>query len=353
MYTPFIERNIAKIADAIDQSQQKKLAQGAYMGDPSAMAELAGVNPQLAQQIQQGMAQAEQRKLQSQVMQQNLKEKQHEQVVEIAKNSAQMPYEQARDYAANAAKDLGITAPPLTPEHHAQFVSAYGDKLTKFQEAQLAKKDSINPYQQAQLDIQNRRIDEQSQINDARIKKLENPAEKPIPPAAQKTIIENAQNLQNIKNAIDLNNGQAVGNLKGSKESTGIVKSLTPDFILSRTDPEGAPTRAAIANLKSMIVHDRSGSAVSVGEMKILKPFLPSEGDDQKTIANKLTGLYQTLENETKLYEQTYNSDQGYKNSPILEGSKNSAGKTGGVLHVDAKGNRAIVYPDGSFEEVK
>lgn len=64
MYTPFIEKNVAKIADAIDQSQQKKLAQSAYMGDQTAMSGLMAANPQLAQQIQQSKMRDEQAKLQ-------------------------------------------------------------------------------------------------------------------------------------------------------------------------------------------------------------------------------------------------------------------------------------------------
>jgi hypothetical protein len=40
---------------------------------------------------------------------------------------------------------------------------------------------------------------------------------------------------------------------------------------------------------------------------------------------------------------------------PIQQQTQQQSGqqKQGGVLHVDANGNKAMVFPDGSFEEVQ
>lgn len=146
---------------------------------------------------------------------------------------------------------------------------------------------------------------------------------KPIPPAAQKAIIENAETLKNIQDAITFNDGGEVGGLKGSKEASGLIKGITPNFLLNRADPDGNVTRSAIADLKSMYIHDRSGAAVTLNEMKILKPFLPNFDDDQPVIKEKLTRLKQIIAHRVSLYAETYNSDNGYRDSSILTGNPN------------------------------
>jgi len=78
LYNPFIERNIDKIASAINESQQKKMAEGAYMGDPQAIAQLNAANPQLAQQIQQSKMRDQQMALQKTTMEKQAKDMQRE-----------------------------------------------------------------------------------------------------------------------------------------------------------------------------------------------------------------------------------------------------------------------------------
>lgn len=352
-YTPFIERNIGKIAAAIDDSQQKKLAQGAYMGDQSAMSELAGVNPQLAQQIQQGKMRDDQVKLHKAALDKQTQEEHAAKVKGIAANIAKFDnFEEAKAYAAQAAQEAGIAAPPLDQSHFDQFKKIYGDNISKLDQAKLDvqkrsidNRGDISPYQQEQIDIANRRLDQQSQVNDARIQKLESPQLKPLPVMVNKGIIENTQAVQKIDQALDL--------LDKAPNSTG-MKGYLPNVALNRMYPEGTETRAIISDIGSLKLHDRSGAAVSASESPRLMPFIPLATDDAVTAKKKLGLFKQEYLREQEAINQAYSKDQGYTPSPLLsQQPTQSPQKTGGVMHVDAAGNKAIVYPDGSFEEVQ
>ncbi len=131
LYTPFVERNIDKMAAAMQQSQQTKLAQSAYMGDSNAMGQLYGTNPELAERIKQRRAQEKQRQLsqqgKEQATQQKTDEYNREQMETVKERMAKMPYEQAKEFGERAAAELGIEPPPLTQEIYDQIVSGYGE----------------------------------------------------------------------------------------------------------------------------------------------------------------------------------------------------------------------------------
>ncbi len=346
LYTPFIERNIDKLANAINDGQQKKLAESAYMGDEAAMGQLSGLNPQLAQQIQQGKARDEQQKLQTQAMQQQMKSRQQEQVADIAKNAAKMPFEQARDYAARSAKELGIPAPELTPEIHAQFVSAYGDKLTKFQEAQLSKKDEINPYQQAQIDIQNRRLDEQSAINDARINKLENPTEKPLNDSQSKALVfgSRMQEADKIINDMATKGITRKSDLKTVAEGVPLLGGALGALANTAQSDEQQQIEQSQRDFINAVLRRESGASISAPEFdNAKKQYFPSIGDSEAVMKQKAAN--RALATNSMLQEVPEKHRFSMSAKPTQ--------KTGGVMHVDAAGNKAIVYPDGSFEEVQ
>jgi hypothetical protein len=61
---------------------------------------------------------------------------------------------------------------------------------------------------------------------------------------------------------------------------------------VDRMDPKGVTVRAAVANLGSQLIHDRSGAAVSVLEMDRLRPFVPARTDSFAVAVNKLAGMY-------------------------------------------------------------
>ena len=129
LYSPFVERNIDKVAGSMMQAQQSKLAQSAYMGDSEALGQLYGSNPQLAQRITQQKEQQKQNKLANQAAQQkqNREADKHTQTIarQIAKDVSKMDFDQAQSYAAQQAQTYGVDLPPLTLEHHEQFKQAF------------------------------------------------------------------------------------------------------------------------------------------------------------------------------------------------------------------------------------
>lgn len=134
LYTPFIERNVDKVAGAIQQRQQNQLVRGAYLGDPGAMEQLYSVNPQAAEQIRQSRMTQEQARQKASLEQQKAAGEQQKYVraelEKAAKAMSKMPFEQAQQFAARTAQELGVEAPELTEDIHRQFVSAYGDKVS-------------------------------------------------------------------------------------------------------------------------------------------------------------------------------------------------------------------------------
>jgi hypothetical protein len=100
-----------------------------------------------------------------------------------------------------------------------------------------------------------------------------------------------------------LNNKTAIGNIDEAADLVtkhpGAVglKGVAPNIVLSRygTDDEKR-ARAAIANIGSLKVHDRSGASVTVSESPRLMPFIPTINDDAKTVAVKLKNLKREAE---------------------------------------------------------
>jgi hypothetical protein len=123
--------------------------------------------------------------------------------------------------------------------------------------------------------------------------------------------MENSQNLRMAERAKGLIEGQTVEGVKGDPNATG-MKNYLPDVLLQRTDPAGVETRAAVANLGSMIIHDRSGAAVTASEYPRLKPFIPTATDHPDTVKKKLG---QFLNEYRKINEEMtqFYSEAGYK----------------------------------------
>lgn len=142
LYTPFVERNIDKLAAGDQARQTRDLAQSAYMGDSQAMGELYGVNPQMAEKIKQSKAMELQRQQQATAFGQKQADrltKQSDRKNKIAKQIgeevAHMDFDSAVSYAAQQAQVYGIELPPLTKEAHGQFKQVgAANKSAKVQE---------------------------------------------------------------------------------------------------------------------------------------------------------------------------------------------------------------------------
>ena len=101
---------------------------------------------------------------------------------------------------------------------------------------------------------------------------------------------ENAQGAVNAARALRLLRGETVESVTGDTEATGL-KGYVPDVVLQRMDTVGVPTRAAVGNIGSLRIKQRSGGAVPAAEMDRLKPFVPRETDSPDTARTKLQGF--------------------------------------------------------------
>ena len=141
---------------------------------------------------------------------------------------------------------------------------------------------------------------------------------KQIPTSANTAIQSNLQNLQRAQDALSLVQGKNVGTSTGDGSATG-MKGYLPNSILNRVDPAGVDARAAIADLGSLTIHDRSGAAVTVAEFPRLAPFVPQPTDDRATVEKKLQRFVQVYQQEVDGMRETYGREQGYRPSPLLE----------------------------------
>lgn len=138
-----------------------------------------------------------------------------------------------------------------------------------------------------------------------------------VPTAAQNAMLENVKNLERAQRALRLLGGDDVNNPlregeTADKEATGL-KGYLPNQLLNRIDPAGVDARAAIAELGSLIIHDRSGAAVTAAEFPRLAPFIPTEKDDAATVRKKLRAFVRIYQEEQAALESAYGEDNGFK----------------------------------------
>ena len=115
----------------------------------------------------------------------------------------------------------------------------------------------------------------------------------------RKAVAKNHEQLSVIDDALKelAANPQAVG-LKRAVGDLPLMGGIA-DYINQRQDPEGIGARAQLSNVGSLIIHDRSGAAVTISEFPRLAPFVPRVGDTPDTIRKKLEKLKQNIGIET------------------------------------------------------
>jgi len=133
---------------------------------------------------------------------------------------------------------------------------------------------------------------------------------KPIPANINTAISTNDQTLKSIDEAIRL--------IKANPNAVG-WKGYAPNKILNETNPEGVDARAAISNIGSLKLHERSGAAVTASEFPRLAPFIPLVTDDAATVVKKLTQMRNVAQGEQQNLTETYTREQGYRPSPVLK----------------------------------
>lgn len=180
---------------------------------------------------------------------------------------------------------------------------------------------------------------------------------KVIPASVNTALTENKKSLSNIDTAIKLLEGEDVNigkdetgadiNMLGDKDATG-WKGYVPPVLLNRLDPKGTDARAQVADIGSLIIHDRSGAAVTISESPRLMPFIPLATDDNPTVLKKLRRLKKQMELENDSFAEQYNEDNGYQAS-----NAGSSGGGGSNLRMPKpKGQSKVIggvtyYPDG------
>lgn len=120
----------------------------------------------------------------------------------------------------------------------------------------------------------------------------------------QKAVAENKTNMTVIDDALK--------EVDAHPDAVGLQRGIADlpliggfgDAVNQRRDPAGVAARASLSNVASLVIKDRSGSAVSVSESARLRPFIPSVGDTPEAIRTKLRKLKGAIQVETDLLER-------------------------------------------------
>ena len=153
------------------------------------------------------------------------------------------------------------------------------------------------------------------------------PAElKQVPVHAQKAIVGASTAIKKIDDAIAALDS-------GTEEATGI-KGYLPDMALNRMYPEGTEARAAVADIGSLVMHERSGAAVTASESPRLKPFIPLITDDKTTALKKLRRMRQIQTDDAEALAGTYNPEQGFREFKVATPAAAPAGVDAALWNV-------------------
>ena len=128
---------------------------------------------------------------------------------------------------------------------------------------------------------------------------------KPVPQQIVSKVIENRNSIRNVD--------KALAELDKYPGGVGPGTGALGNWFTQLNDPKGNDVRAAIANIGSLIIHDRSGAAVTVSETPRLQPFIPLTTDTAETVKKKLVRLRSEVAAINDDYELQYGPDQGYK----------------------------------------
>ena len=192
-------------------------------------------------------------------------------------------------------------------------------EATRIAEARMAQSERLA---EARLNQGERRISIAEE-------KANKPSElKQVPVHAQKAIVGAATAIQKLDDAIAAMEGKA------GEEATG-WKGYLPDAALNRVYPKGTEARAAVADIGSLVMHERSGAAVTASESPRLKPFIPLITDDKATALKKLKRMRQIQADDAEALAGTYTPEQGFREFKTPDGKTPPAPKvpaaTGGL----------------------
>lgn len=168
---------------------------------------------------------------------------------------------------------------------------------------------------------------------------------KDVPPTAIKAILENDTSLRRAERAFRLVGGGVARAGETQDASATGLKGYLPNQLLNRVDPKGVDARAAISDLGSLVIHDRSGAAVTAAEFPRLAPFIPSEKDDAQTVKKKLKRFIEVYKEEQAALELTYSKENDYKSIKTM-GAGGQAPREGGASGSFAPAPVRVQTPD-------
>lgn len=148
-----------------------------------------------------------------------------------------------------------------------------------------------------------------SEANRRAVANAEAAKSKSIPEPINAAVLQNYQSLNKLDDALDL--------LEANKDAIGLKGNLG-QTILNKLDPKGIDTRAAIADIGSIVLHDRSGASVTAAESPRLLPFIPTPSDTYEAAKSKLIRMRKYAAEEQDALKATYSKEQGFKDFPNL-----------------------------------
>lgn len=133
---------------------------------------------------------------------------------------------------------------------------------------------------------------------------------KSVPPSE---IGKMEQNFVSIKKL-----DQTLNQLEKNPDSIGL-KFGASQKLNDRLDPKGIDLRAGIADIGSLVLHDRSGAAITASESPRLMPFIPTVTDTAEAAKKKLQRFKQEYMNVLNEQNLDYSPDYGWSRPSILD----------------------------------
>jgi hypothetical protein len=127
---------------------------------------------------------------------------------------------------------------------------------------------------------------------------------KPVPVKIQDGVRGNMAAIKQID--------ETIKELQRNPNAMGLLNKLGEN-VRQRLDPNGIEARAGVANIGSLILHDRSGAAVTAAETPRLLPFIPTTTDTATAAIKKLQALKHQYENENEATSFQFGEDSGYR----------------------------------------
>ena len=145
---------------------------------------------------------------------------------------------------------------------------------------------------------------------------------KTAPESAQKGMLENVQGIGKIDRAL-----AAVDKAPGATGTMAGVLNSIPGGLADNFSPQASvDARAAIADVGSIVIHDRSGAAVTASEFPRLRPFIPAVSDSPEVVKTKLQRFKQEYQSILRDQYEFYGPGQGYRQLPVVEQALGGAG---------------------------